>query len=115
MRVLVRSATPSKKVAVILRIPSYCGEDTCLEVGGERITEHTGGTPLSFSCAASELCELEPNEPCSTGVMYALITFERGNPNSGTADYGYATPKEALETLRARGSDYADAEKVFVE
>ena len=88
-----------------MRIPSYVGNDTWLQVGGERITEHEGRSESSPE--TNEFLRsvgLEP--PQAPGVMYALITF-KPSERTGLVDFGYADPKEAMETLRMRGQpDY---------
>jgi len=70
-------------LVIILRVYSYCGDDTFLEVGGDHIKEHVGGS-------GSELLN-------SDGVMYAIIHIKDGR---ATSDWGYATVREARETAK---------------
>lgn len=72
-------------LVVILKIVSYLGDNTYIEIGGEHIKEHVGGLPDQILN--------------SSGVMYAIIHIGEGESSDRVySDFGYATVKEARET-----------------
>jgi len=72
------------ELAIILKVESYVGKDTFLEVGGDHIKEHVGGS--------------DANMLSSDGVMYAIIHVNQ--QGKATSEFGYATEREARETVK---------------
>ncbi|MGA2875080.1 MAG: hypothetical protein ABSE82_06010 [Nitrososphaerales archaeon] len=66
---------------IILKVKSYTGNDTWLDIGGNHIRERVESDGIDDG----------------KGVMYALIHIKN---NAAGADWGYATAKEAKETAR---------------
>jgi hypothetical protein len=85
---------------LVVRLASYVGNDTWMQIGGPRITEFEGKRERGQYDSLLESIGLEP--PQAPGVMYGLVTFTPGE-RTGDIDLGYADPKEAMETLRQRG------------
>ncbi|MFQ6134510.1 MAG: hypothetical protein ACE5KU_01680, partial [Nitrososphaerales archaeon] len=72
-------------LVVILRIESYLGDDTHIEIGGKHIKEHVGGLPDQILNSA--------------GVMYSYVHIGEGESSGRvSSDFGYSTVAEARET-----------------
>ena len=66
---------------IILKVKSYTGNDTWLDVGGKHIRERVKSDGIDDG----------------KGVMYALVHIKN---DAADADWGYATANEAKETAK---------------